>query len=157
MRILSGLLLAATLAAVLLLTCTPTSAARRLGGSANDGTWSVAIYTLRGDCGSVRVAVRIVSGRVYSEDQSYRARGGLGKPSPVLADPQRALAGCRAIPAQEVGGHLEENAPAVGQPRDAQVISAAGNAMGRCTRSVKSEHSAMRRKLWPSPAKPHRS
>jgi hypothetical protein len=33
----------------------------------------VAIYTLRGDCGSVRVAVRIVGGRVYSEDQSYQA------------------------------------------------------------------------------------
>jgi hypothetical protein len=56
------LLLAPTLAAVLLLACTPTNAARRIGGSAYDGTWSVAIYTLRGDCGSVRVAVRIVGG-----------------------------------------------------------------------------------------------
>jgi hypothetical protein len=45
---------------------------------AHDGTWSVAIYTLRGDCGSVRVAVRVVGGRVYSEDQSYRASGGVG-------------------------------------------------------------------------------
>jgi hypothetical protein len=70
---------APTLAAVLLLACTPTNAARRLGGSAHDGTWSVAIYTVRGACGSVRVAVRIVGGRVYSEDQSYRARGGVGK------------------------------------------------------------------------------
>src|SRR5215472_10449686 len=40
-----------------------------------------------------------------------------------MADPQRAPAGCRAIPAQEVGGHLEENAPAVGQPRDARPIT----------------------------------
>src|SRR6516225_6898177 len=49
-----------------------------------------------------------------------------GWPSPALADPQRALAGCRAIPAQEAGGHLEENAPGVGQPRAAQVIENGG-------------------------------
>jgi hypothetical protein len=30
------------------------------------------------------------------------------------------------IPAQEVGGRLEENAPAVGQPRDAQAITESG-------------------------------
>jgi hypothetical protein len=58
------------LAAVLLLTCIPTNAAPRVGRSPYDGTWSVAIYTLRGDCGSVRVAVRVVGGRVYSEDRS---------------------------------------------------------------------------------------
>ena len=75
MRILSGLLLAPTFAAVLLLTCTPPNAARRLGGSAYDGTWSVAIYTQRGPCTSVRVAVSIVGGRVYSEDQSYQSNG----------------------------------------------------------------------------------
>jgi hypothetical protein len=78
MKDLRRLLLAPILAAVLLLACTPTNAARRIGGSTYDGTWSVAIYTLRGDCGSVRVAVRIVGGRVYSEDQSYRASGGVG-------------------------------------------------------------------------------
>ena len=39
----------------------------------------MAIYTQRGACGSIRVATRIVGGRVYSEDQSYRARGGVGK------------------------------------------------------------------------------
>jgi len=38
----------------------------------------VAIYTLHGECGSVRVAARIVGGRVYSEDQSYQASGGVG-------------------------------------------------------------------------------
>jgi hypothetical protein len=71
--------LVSTIAALLLsLACTTSNAARRLGGSAYDGTWSVAIYTQRGDCGSVRVAVRIVGGRVYSEDQSYRASGGVG-------------------------------------------------------------------------------
>jgi hypothetical protein len=52
MKVLSGLLLAPTLAAVLLLDCAPTNAARRGGGSAFDGSWSVAIYTQRGDCGS---------------------------------------------------------------------------------------------------------
>ena len=69
------LMIAPTLAAVLLLASTPSNAARRVGGSAYDGTWSVAIYTLRGDCGSVRVAARIVGSRVYSENQSYQASG----------------------------------------------------------------------------------
>jgi hypothetical protein len=74
----SRLFLAPTLAAVLLLASTPTNAARRIGGSPYDGIWSVAIYTLRGDCGSVRVAARIVGGRVYSADQSYQANGAVG-------------------------------------------------------------------------------
>ena len=78
MKDLSRLSLAPTLAAVLLLACTPTNAAHRGGGSAYDGTWSVAIYTLRGPCGSVRVAVRIVGGRVYSADQSYQSNGAVG-------------------------------------------------------------------------------
>jgi hypothetical protein len=78
MKDLSRLLLAPTLAAALLLASTPTNAARRGGGSAYDGTWSVAIYTLRGDCGSVRVAARIIGGRFYSEDQSYQANGAIG-------------------------------------------------------------------------------
>src|SRR5215472_19180723 len=78
MRDLSRLSLAPILAAVLLLASTTTNAARRIGGSAYDGTWSVAIYTLRGDCGSVRVAAQIVGGRVYSKDQSYQANGVVG-------------------------------------------------------------------------------
>jgi hypothetical protein len=77
MKALSGLLLAPTVAAAALLACTPTNAARRIRVSPYDGKWSVAIYTLRGDCGSVRVAARIVGGRVYSEDQSYQANGGV--------------------------------------------------------------------------------
>ena len=72
------LMIAPTLAAVLLLASTPSNAARRVGGSAYDGTWSVAIYTLRGDCGSVRVAARIAGGRVYSKDESYQANGAVG-------------------------------------------------------------------------------
>jgi hypothetical protein len=42
---------------------------------------------------------------------------------PALVDPRRAPAGYRTIPAQDVGGRREENAPAVGQPRDAQAIT----------------------------------
>ncbi len=42
---------------------------------------------------------------------------------PGLADPQRAPAGYRTIPALVDGGHLGENALAVGQPRDAQAIT----------------------------------
>jgi hypothetical protein len=78
MKNLSRLLVAPVLVAVLVLACTPTNAAHRGGGSAYDGTWSVAIYTLRGDCSSVRAAVRIVGGRVYSEDQSYQSSGDVG-------------------------------------------------------------------------------
>ena len=79
MENLSRLFLAATLGAVLLgFASPPLNGAPRVGGSAFDGSWSVAIYTLRGDCGSVRAAVRIVGGRVYSEDQSYQASGGVG-------------------------------------------------------------------------------
>ena len=77
MRNFSRLLVAPVLVAVLLLAY-PTNAARRGGGSAYDGIWSVAIYTLRGDCGSVRVAARIAGGRVYSKDESYQANGAVG-------------------------------------------------------------------------------
>jgi hypothetical protein len=105
--------------------CSPTNAAHRGGGSAYDGTWSVAIYTLRGDCGSVRVAAQIVGGRVYPRDQSYQANGVVGANGvirvklPAVAFPHLAPAGYRIILAQDDGGHREENAPAVGQPRDA--------------------------------------
>jgi hypothetical protein len=85
MKNLSRLLLAPTLAAVLLLASSPTNAAHRGGGSAYDGTWSVAIYTQRGVCGSIRVAVRIVGGRMYSEDQSYQASGTVGANGVVRA------------------------------------------------------------------------
>src|SRR6516162_8941632 len=85
MKVLSCLLLAPTVAAALLLAGTPTNAAHRGGGSAYDGTWSVAIYTQRGACGSIRVAVRIVGGRMYSEDQSYQASGTVGANGVVRA------------------------------------------------------------------------
>jgi hypothetical protein len=44
-----------TIAVLLLcLACTTSNAAPRVGGSAYDGTWSVAIYPLRGDCSSIQ-------------------------------------------------------------------------------------------------------
>jgi hypothetical protein len=109
--------------------CPPTNAARRIGGSPYDGTWSVAIYTLRGDCGSVRVAARIVGGRVYSEDQSYRASGGVGANGVVrvaVSGFGRSAAGSGRLSGNsgaEVGGHREENARVLGQPCDAQAIT----------------------------------
>jgi hypothetical protein len=64
---------------LMLITNVPSDAARRSArGSSFDGTWSVAIYTLRGDCGSLRAAVRIIGGRVYSGDGSYQAYGAVG-------------------------------------------------------------------------------
>jgi hypothetical protein len=42
---------------------------------------------------------------------------------PASVDPHRAPAGYRAIPARDDGDRREENAPAVGQPRDAQAIT----------------------------------
>jgi hypothetical protein len=51
------------------------SNARSVARSSFDGSWSVAIYTTRGDCGSVRAALRIYGGRVYAEDSSYQATG----------------------------------------------------------------------------------
>ena len=85
MNALWRLLVAPTLATALLLVCSPTNAARRVGVASYDGTWSVAIYTLRGNCGSVRVAVRIVGGRMYSEDQSYQVSGTVGANGVVRA------------------------------------------------------------------------
>ena len=93
MKNLSRLFHAPTLAAVVLCFASPPSnAAGRIGGSPYVGAWSVAIYTLRGDCGSVRAAVRIVGGRVYSEDQSYRASGAVGANWPIRSGLRQAVA-----------------------------------------------------------------
>jgi hypothetical protein len=59
------LISAMTAGLLLVISDVPPDAAHRVAkGSSYDGTWSVAIYTLRGDCGSLRAALRIVSGRV---------------------------------------------------------------------------------------------
>ena len=46
-----------------------------------------------------------------------------GRALPGPADPHRALADYRKIPAQEDGRRQEENAPVLGQRRDAQAIT----------------------------------
>ena len=44
--------------------------------SSFDGMWSVTIMTQAGNCpSSLRYAVRVAKGRVYSDDQSYQANG----------------------------------------------------------------------------------
>ena len=49
-----------------------------------DGSWSVVINTLRGDCGSgLRYGVRIVGGRVVSGDGNYSV-GGAVAPSGAI-------------------------------------------------------------------------
>jgi hypothetical protein len=45
---------------------------------------------------------------------------------PAVGFPHLAPAGYRRVPAQDNGGRLQENAPAVGQRRDAQVITESG-------------------------------
>ena len=62
-----------------------------------DGKWSVVVRTLRGDCGeALRYSVRIVGGRVVSEDQSYRAGGAVapnGAIRVVVAEGERTASG----------------------------------------------------------------
>ena len=52
-------------------------------GSSYDGTWSVAIYTLRGDCGLFVQLYGSSAVRVYSEDQSYQAYDAVGSGSTI--------------------------------------------------------------------------
>ncbi len=74
----------------------------------------MAIYTPRGDCGSVRVAARMVGGRVYSEDHSYQASGVVSANGAVrvsVTGAGRSASGWgdyRAIPARDDGGRREE-------------------------------------------------
>jgi len=121
MKNLSRLLLALTLAAVLLVVCTPTNAVPRISGSPYDGTWSVAIYTLRGECSPIRVAARIVGSRVYSEEQSYQASGVVSANGAVRV--RVTGADYRAIRARDDGDRRGGSAPALGQPRDAQALT----------------------------------
>lgn len=100
-----------TFAALLLATASiPSDAARRTaaGPSIYDGTWSVAIYTQRGDCdASVRAALRIVGGRVYAEDQSYQAYGAVAPGGAVrvtIASGNRSASGSGRLSQNSGGG-----------------------------------------------------
>ena len=66
---------AVTVTSLLVVTASvPSNAVARVG--AYDGEWSVLVQTLRGDCGGdYRAVLRIASGRVFSTDPSYYARG----------------------------------------------------------------------------------
>ena len=74
MSALNRIVFAVTIAALLTaITNSPSDAARRASiRSSYDGTWSVVIYTLRGDCGSIRAALRIIGGRVYSGESAIK-------------------------------------------------------------------------------------
>ena len=71
-------ILVATIAALLVASASiPSEAARRAARARSfDGTWSVVISTLYGDCPrALRYSLLIYGGRVYSEDQSFQAYG----------------------------------------------------------------------------------
>src|SRR6202034_4808908 len=71
----------ATFAALLATSASTPSGAAHQSTTAYDGLWSVMIYTLYGDCSrSLRYSLRIVGGRVQSEEQNYQLAGGV-KPS----------------------------------------------------------------------------
>jgi hypothetical protein len=80
----------------------------------------VAVYTLRGDCGSIRAALRIVGGRVYSEDQSYQAYGAVGSGGTIRVTLVRHRAPRRLSYSSALvdGVRLGESARAVGRPRE---------------------------------------
>jgi hypothetical protein len=73
----------------------PSAAAR--SNTAYDGVWSVMIYTQAGDCPqSLRYSVRIVGGRVLSDDQAYQVDGIVapnGETRVVVAEHDRSANG----------------------------------------------------------------
>jgi hypothetical protein len=73
----------------------PSAAAR--SATQYDGVWSVMIYTQAGDCPqSLRYSVRIVGGRVLSDDQGYRVNGAVapnGATQVFVAEGDRSASG----------------------------------------------------------------
>jgi hypothetical protein len=73
----------------------PSAAARP--NTVYDGVWSVMIYTRAGDCPqSLRYSVRIVGGRVLSDDQAYQVEGAVapdGKTRVSVAEHDRSASG----------------------------------------------------------------
>ena len=72
-------------------------AAPKAYGGNFDGSWSVVINTLRGDCGSgLRYGVRIVGGRVVGENGGYSVGGAVapsGAIRVVVAEGGRSASG----------------------------------------------------------------
>jgi hypothetical protein len=99
--------IAATAFAGLLITSTGVSS-EAVAANNFDGSWSVVINTLRGDCGSaLRYGVRIVGGRVVGEDQSYRVAGAVnpsGAIRVVVAEGGRSASGTGRLRGNAGGG-----------------------------------------------------
>ena len=74
-----GIVVMAIAGSLLIAANVPSDAARRgAKRSAYDGRWSVVINTTRGPCGTVRAALEILGGKVYSQDPSYQIQGAVG-------------------------------------------------------------------------------
>jgi hypothetical protein len=83
-------------------------AAPRAHGGNFDGSWSVVINTLRGDCGSgLRYGVRIVGGRVVGENGGYSVAGAVapsGAIRVVVAEGGRSASGTGRLAGNSGGG-----------------------------------------------------
>jgi hypothetical protein len=99
--------IAATAFAGLLITGAGVSS-EAIAASNFDGSWSVVINTLRGDCSSsLRYGVRIIGGRVVGEDQSYRVAGAVnpsGAIRVVVAEGGRSASGTGRLHGNNGGG-----------------------------------------------------
>ena len=74
-----GIVVMTIASSLLIATNVPSDAARKgAKRSAYDGRWSVVINTTRGPCGTVRAALQIIGGHVYSQDSSYQVYGAVG-------------------------------------------------------------------------------
>lgn len=73
-----------------------------------DGSWSVVINTARGDCGSgLRYGVRIVGGRVVSENGGYSVAGAVapnGAIRVMVAEGGRSASGTGRLAGNSGGG-----------------------------------------------------
>ena len=97
------ILLAATVTAAALTQATYVLAATKF-----DGSWSVVINTARGDCGSgLRYGVRIVGGRVVSENGGYSVAGAVapnGAIRVMVAEGGRSASGTGRLAGNSGGG-----------------------------------------------------
>ena len=73
-----------------------------------DGSWSVVINTVRGDCGSgLRYGVRIIGGRVVGENGGYSVGGAVapsGAIRVVVAESGRSASGTGRLSGNSGGG-----------------------------------------------------
>jgi len=83
-------------------------AARKAHAGNFDGSWSVVINTVRGDCGSgLRYGVRIVGGRVVGENGGYSVAGAVapnGAIRVMVAEAGRSASGTGRLAGNSGGG-----------------------------------------------------